>query len=166
MRFTRPGCSAVVTVGVHQSPDDPDPVASVRRPDVSSTHHERPAGVARRFQITEDDICAATAQSRHVLDEHPAWLEFADEAGELAPEAAALAGDAFAFPRARDVLTGEAAGDAVDGLEGGGVAEADVAASVDMGPVPFEDVATVGVDFDLPAHSEAGALQAQIDATD
>jgi hypothetical protein len=50
-------------------------VASVRRSDVSSTHHERPAGVARRFQVAENDICAATPQRRHVLDDGGAdWV--------------------------------------------------------------------------------------------
>jgi hypothetical protein len=153
--------------GVGQSPDDPDAVASVRGADVSSTHHERPAGVARRLQVAEDDICAATAQSRHVLDEHPAWAELADNAGELPPESAAVSGvDARAFAGDRDVLAGESAGDEVNGLEGAGACESHVPAAGDVGPVSGDDVFTVGLPLDLPAHREAGALEAEAHAAD
>lgn len=134
----------------------------MRRADVSSTHHERPAGVARRFQIAEDDICPATAQRRHVLDEHPAWPEFADDAGDLPPEATPVpVFEAGAFPRRRDILAGEAAGDEIDPLEVPGVGESDVAAPVDGRPVSGKDVLTVRLAFDLPAHGEARSLQAK-----
>jgi hypothetical protein len=133
---------------------------------VSSTHHERPAGVARRLQVAEDGICTATAQSRHVLDEHPAWTEFADDAGELPPEAAAESGDPDAPAGGGDVLAGEAASDEIDALERGAPGEADVTASNNVGPVPGEDVLTVRLPLDLPAHREPGALEPERHATD
>jgi hypothetical protein len=146
---------------------DPDAVAAVRRPDVSSTHHERPCGVARRFQVAEHGICAATAQSRHVLDEHPAWPKLADDPGEFAPESAAVpALDPGAAAGGGDVLAGEAAGDEVDALEGGGAGEPHIPASGDGGPVSGEDVLTVGLRLHLPAHHEAGALEPERHAPD
>jgi hypothetical protein len=159
-------CSFSELRGVAQSPDDPDAVAAVRGADVASTHHERPAGVARRLQVAEDGIRAATAQSRHVLDEHPAWAEFADDAGELAPEAAAVAREANAPTCGGDILAGEAARDEVDGLKIPCPGEADVAASNNVGPVPREDVLTEWLPLDLPAHREAGALEPERHAPD
>jgi hypothetical protein len=133
---------------------------------MSSTHHERPAGVVRRLQVAEDDICAATAQSRYVLDEHPAWPELADDAGELAPEAAPPAGDPDALSRCGDVLAGEAATDEVDGLKSPCPGEADIAASNNVGPVPREDVLTEWLPLNLPAHREASALEPEGHAPD
>jgi hypothetical protein len=133
---------------------------------MSSTHHERPAGVARRLQVAEHGICAATAQSRHVLDEHVAWPELANDASELAPEAAAESGDADAPARGGDVLAGKAAGDEIDRLKGPCPGEADVTASNNVGPVAGEDVFTERLPLDLPAHREAGALEPERHAPD
>jgi hypothetical protein len=151
---------------LHAVAHDPDAVAAVRRADVSSTHHERPAGVACRLQVPEDGISAATAQSRHVLDEHPAWTELADDAGKLPPEAAAPSGDADAPAGGGDVLAGEATRDEVDGLEVPCPGETHIAAAVDGGPVPGEDIFTERLPLDLPAHGEARALEAERHAPD
>jgi hypothetical protein len=145
---------------------DPDAVAAVRRADVVSTHHERPAGVAARLQVTEHGICAATAQGRHVLDEHPAWLELADDAGEFPPEAAPMPGEPDAFSCRRDVLVGEAAGDEIDGRERAGVREPDIAAVENSRPVSFEDRLTVGIALHLPAYGKPRAFQPKRHAAD
>src|SRR5262249_21069848 len=158
-------CAAISAVGVRQSPDDPDPIASVRGSNVSSTHHERPAGVARRLQVPEHGIRAATAQSRHVLDEHPAWSELADDAGEFPPEAAAVSGESPPSSGGRDVLAGESTGDEVDALKGRSAGESDVATPRDSWPVSDEDGFTVGLPLDLPAHPEARALEPKRHAT-
>jgi hypothetical protein len=153
-------CSFSELRGVAHSPDDPDAVASVGRSDVSSTHHERPAGVARRLQVSKDGICPATAQSRHVLDEHPAWSELADDAGKLPPEPAPVSGvDACA-------LAGESAGNEVDGLEASSTGKAHISAAGNSRPVSGEDVLTVGLPLHLPAHREPGAFQAERHAAD
>jgi hypothetical protein len=57
--------------GVGQSSDDPDPISPVGSADVTSTHHERPAGVASLLQPAKDDVSASTAESRDVLNENP-----------------------------------------------------------------------------------------------
>ena len=76
------------------------PIPTVWRSNVTGTHHDRPAGVVRRFQVIEDDISPASTQSGHVLDEYPPWLQTDDESVKLGPESAAAARDARAFPRA------------------------------------------------------------------
>src|SRR5262245_32722369 len=132
-----------------------------------STHQERPCGVARRLQIRQDGICAATAQRRHVLDEHPRWVELAHDAGEFPPEPASAASfDTDAATGGGDVLAGEAAGDEVDRGKGSHACEPDVTASEHSGPVAGEDGFTVGLHFDLPAHGESGAFQAEGHAAD
>jgi len=138
----------------------------VGRPDVSSTHQERPCGVTRRFQITEHDICTATAQSRHVFDEHPSWAELGNDAGKLAPQAAPVPTEAGPFAGGGDVLAGKSAGDEVDTLEGGGAGKAHVPASGDVRPVSGEDVFTIGLRLDLPAHRKPGPLEPERHPTD
>jgi len=133
---------------------------------MSRTHHDRPAGVARRLQVPAHGICAASAQSRHVLDEHPAWAKLADDAGEFPPESAPVPGEPDAPARRRDVLAGEAPGDEVDGLKVCGPGESDIASAVHIGPVSGEDVLTVRLPLDLPPHGEARALEAERHAPD
>jgi hypothetical protein len=95
----------------------------VRRFNVVSTHHERPAGVARRFQVLEHLVgCsnsrllkAASSDARHVLSNDPTGSEFANESGELGPQVTlVLLGLALSRDRVR--LAGEAADDGVDSL--------------------------------------------------
>lgn len=49
--FARP--SAAFAVGQSEPGDNPHTLPAVWRPNVVSTHHERPAGVARRVQVSE-----------------------------------------------------------------------------------------------------------------
>ena len=57
--------------GVTQSPDDEHPVPAVGSSDVSSTHHERRAGVPAFLQRSEHFIRAPSAESRDVLKQYP-----------------------------------------------------------------------------------------------
>jgi len=105
----------IPTSGVTQvSCDDEHPLASVRGADVVSTHHERPAGVAFRFQSTAHDIRAASTERRHVLSNDPTGSHFAHEPQVLEPQSAAGAVEAGAFPCDADVLAGKATDDGVD----------------------------------------------------
>lgn len=136
-----------------------------------STHHERPAGVTRRFQVAEDAISAASTQGGHVLGDDPPWTQAADEPGELAPESAAGAAlDADAFARTRDVLTGKPSDDGVDiapPVAGELVVdEADVAAASDVWPVSLKHGARIGVHLHLSHTLPASPLQAEVKATD
>jgi hypothetical protein len=94
---------------------DPRSVSFVRSPDRPSTHHERPDGVAERFQISNNPVSPSSSQSRDVLNQHPAGHEFANEAEHLTPQAGSFAViDAESFPRAGNILTGETSTDEVD----------------------------------------------------
>jgi hypothetical protein len=46
---------------------DPHTLSPVRCPDVASTHHERPAGVASRLQLGREPVIASTSQSRDIF---------------------------------------------------------------------------------------------------
>lgn len=143
---------------------DPDAVPLVWGADMTSTHHERPAGVARLLQVIEDSVCASSSESRYVLSKDPTWSELADDVDELAPEAGALAVEARALPRARDVLAGEAAGDEIDMGQVGG--HTDVEVLEGSGEVYGADVVAELIDLHLPADVEAGALKAEGHASD
>jgi hypothetical protein len=65
--------------GVEISSNDPDAVASMRRAGVPSTHHERPAGVADRFQRSEYPVRASSSDCRHVLKACPSRSDFIDK---------------------------------------------------------------------------------------
>ena len=141
----------------------------MRGADMSSTHHERPAGVTLRFQVSEDGIRAASAERRDVLSEHPIGSAQGDDPSHFPPQAGTVPGEASAFACGRDILTGEAADDGVDSSEAGepvGAEEANVSASGHVGPVTGEDVLAVGIGFDLSDTLPAGALEAKIETAD
>ena len=79
---------------------------------MDSTHHERPAGVARSFQLGEHPVSPASSEVRAVLSACPYRSDLSDETGPLEEETAALGGDALAFcVGAGDVLTGRTGDD-------------------------------------------------------
>jgi hypothetical protein len=168
--MTRPPFGTVTepTSGVtHASGDDPDAVASVGGADMASTHHERPAGVSRRFQVTEHPVRAVSSEPKDVLNEYPTGSQLAHDPVHFSPQPAAVACfDALLLPRDRHVLAGESSGDEIDGAEVGGGGEAHVTPSVDVGPVPLEDVDAVGVTLDLPDDAHAGPFEAEPEPTD
>jgi len=76
--------------GVEISGDDPHSVSSVRCAGVPSTHHERPAGVAERFQRSENPVCASSTEARDVLKACPNRSDFVDEADGLEEKSGAF----------------------------------------------------------------------------
>ena len=138
----------------------------MRRAEVTSVHHERPAGVARRFQAAEDDVGSPSAEMSDVLSEYPTGSQLAHEPQHLPPQSAALAVHALLGSCAADVLAGEAAGQDADGREVGAVDEADVAVLRDARPVPAQDAAALGIRLDLPGAPEPGPLQAKVEPAD
>jgi hypothetical protein len=161
--FARPS----LAFGVNQSPDDPDAVASVGGADMASTHHERPAGVARRFQVTEHPVSAVSSEPRDVLNEYPTGSQLAHDPVHFSPQPAAVACfDALLLPRDRHVLAREASGDEIDGPEITGIGEAHVTPSVDVGPVPLKDVDAVGVALDLPDDAHPSPFEAEPEPPD
>lgn len=80
--------------------------------DVVSTDHERPAGVAERFQRSEDRVCPASSEISAVLKSEPTRSDFSDDANGFKEEATTLAFDALALGvGAGDVLAGRASDD-------------------------------------------------------
>jgi hypothetical protein len=65
-----------------------------------------------------------------------------------------------------EVLTGESAGNEVDGFQFGSGESGDVFISFYFGPVLREDLPTEGIDFHLPPALHSGAFQAEIDPAD
>jgi len=53
---------------------------------MSSTHHERPAGVACRLQVGEHPVSASSSKARYILSEDPRRSELGDDSGELKEE--------------------------------------------------------------------------------
>lgn len=100
---------ASVSSGVRHKPHA---LPAVGRADIVSTHHERPAGVACRFQVAHDLVGGAGAYPWDVLADDPARLEFSDDPRELGPEVAVVG---LGTPLSRDAegLAGEASDDGV-----------------------------------------------------
>ena len=81
---------------------------------MESTDHERPSGVTCSFQVGENPVRAATAESRDVFSNNPMRLDLADDASVFRPETRASALDARALSGARDILARETAADEVN----------------------------------------------------
>jgi hypothetical protein len=80
-----------------------------------SAHHERPAGVARRFQLGEHPVRASSSKARNILSDDPRRSELGDDPGELENESAARSVDASAgVIGGADVLAGRRSGNDVD----------------------------------------------------
>ncbi len=134
--------------------------------DMASTHHERPAGVARRCRAIEHRVCSSSAERRHVLNECPRGSHLAHDPQELEPQSAALAVEASAFPGDREILAREPAGDEVDGFEVVGADGSDVAVAADVRPVVLQNSSCELVDLNLPPHFHPRPLEAEVDAAD
>jgi len=94
--------------------DEPGAAADVVRADVSSTHHARFAGVAERFQCSEQPVSAASSQVSAVLKSEPARPAISNQTDGFAVEARPRAVDPFApGVGAADVLAWRAARDEV-----------------------------------------------------
>jgi hypothetical protein len=52
---------------------------------MASTHHERPAGVARRLQFAEYPVRTANAQSSDILNDDPSWAALDDQTPHVPP---------------------------------------------------------------------------------
>jgi hypothetical protein len=156
--FARP--SAAFAVG-----HDPDPIASMRGADMSSTHHQRPAGVTSGLQVSENPVSAVSSEARDVLNENPLGSQLSHQPRELAPESASLAVDACSEPSGTDILAGEPSCDEIHGLELGVGDGSDVVKASDIWPVSSEHTQAEGVRLDLPSALHAGPLEAEIHAS-
>lgn len=94
--------------------DEPRPFATVVRADVASTHHERPAGVARRLQIIGECVIAENSEPRRVLKRKPNRSDLVDETDGLPEEPGSLSVDSSSFGvGGRNILARRASNDDV-----------------------------------------------------
>nr|WP_236626853.1 hypothetical protein [Sphingomonas sp. MM-1] len=94
------------------APDEPGPGAFMVGPDVSSTNHERPAGVADCLQSREHGVRAPSSEISAVLKSEPTRAALSDEADGFEVEARPFAFDTFSLGvGATDVLAGRASDD-------------------------------------------------------
>jgi hypothetical protein len=161
-----------VARGVGQSDpgDNPHPLATVRGSNVVSTHHERPAGVAFRFQIFEHPVSSESAEARHVLSEHPTGSHLSHDPEHLAPQPGACGGvvraEAGSLAGKGYVLAGKSSGHKVNCSDIGPPERAHVGVDRDAGPVVLEHRAAEGLDLAEGHRAEAGLLEAQAHPTD
>jgi hypothetical protein len=133
---------------------------------MSSTHHERPSGVAERLQVSENPVRACSPQTRHVLSQYPSGSQLRHQPGKLSPETRALAQlDSELLPGDADVLTGEPSADEVDSLESAAKL-ADIPKSNDIWPVSLEHSHAKRVRLALPPALPPRPIEPQIEPAD
>jgi hypothetical protein len=142
--------------------NNPHPLSSVRRTGMDSTHHDRPAGVAKRFQVSEHLVSRCSAQARDVLNDNPRGSCLLDDSCELRPEVPCIvASPATAGDRVR--LAGEAAGNEVN-AKSSGVEPVDVVMDWHSRKVLGQNLSAVRLDLAerdrLPAHPPRGQGEA------
>lgn len=93
---------------------------------------------------------------RHVLDRDVPGSKLANDPLELGPESSLRVSETSPLPRGRCPLAGEAAGDAVDGLEVVRADGSDVIVNRDSWPSPLEQGPTVGLALDEPGVLDPG----------
>jgi|SRR6185312_14394069 len=105
-----PWCEAEAVAVGHKDSS----LSEVWRSRVVSTHHERPCGVACRFQAFEHDVSASYSEHRRVLNNNPRRKALVDKALEFEPEAGPASVKSGSAPCCGDILTGESAGEEIN----------------------------------------------------
>lgn len=94
------------------APDEPTSWSLVIGPDVASTYHERPAGVAECFQRSEHGVSSPSSEISAVLKSKPTRAALSDDADGFEEEARPFTFDASPFGvGAADVLARGGAND-------------------------------------------------------
>lgn len=144
---------------------DENPLSPVRRANVVSTHHERPAGVSLRLQVFKHPVSAESAEARDVLSDHPAGSHFSHQPEELGPEPSLVFMPSPA-PGTGDGLAGESSDQSVSCREVTHGHSANVSESWKSGPMSLKDGAAVGVDLDLGDALPSGPFEAEVEPAD
>jgi hypothetical protein len=147
--------------------NDPDPISSVRGAGMSSTHHERPDGVADRLQISRDPVIASSSEARHVLKRAPSRSDFVDEADGFKEQSGPCTVDPLTFGvGGAGVLAGWASDDNLGQVsevvhKSNCVEASDIVVKPHAGEVAAEHLAPPQVDLAGSDGSEAGSMQAK-----
>ncbi|MFZ2648628.1 MAG: hypothetical protein WA210_00855 [Burkholderiaceae bacterium] len=148
--------------------NNPAALSIMRRAGVDSTDHERPPGVACSIQVSEYPVDAESAQARRVFNDDPTGSGFCDDAGHLAPEAAALAVETFCLSAGggADVLARKPSAHDIDSSILSPIQLPHILMARHVGPVFLQHRAAVRLDLAEGDGAHAGALQAEGEAAD
>ncbi len=146
-------------------------MAAVGRAGMGSTHHERPAGVARSLQPGKHPVRTANAQRRDVLNHHPTRSALAHEAELVLPQAASLTIQPGPGSGGTDILAWEATADETRirhavRMQATGREGADVVITGHIWPVAPQDAAGMGGLLAEGHGLASGALEAEGETTD
>ncbi len=155
--------------GVGHIPCDAEPpIAPMVRAEVGSGYAVPESIIPERGQVSENASKPGTEDAWDVFQEDEAGSKLASESGNLRPEGAASAFNASSLASEREVLTGEAAADGVNGgdasgSKSGSVKVSHVSEDRDFRPVLAQDCLPIGVDLTESGCLEmARGLQAQV----
>ena len=97
--------------------NNPDPWPLLRESNRCSFHHERPAGVAFRRQVSKYGVSPASSESRNVLNHNPmdsfGSVSLADDSDLFGPQSTPLSSKPCSLSGNGNVLTGEASSEDV-----------------------------------------------------
>jgi len=143
-KLSRPSCGEPFwLVGNNE-----DSSTQVRSSNVGCCNPQGAGSVTEQVQAVADPGQPASLAARDVFDDDPGRPHFFDNAGEVVPEAAALASHASPFPSGRDVLAGEPSANKVNVRP---VAlRSDILVPRRCRPVLLEHGAAEGIDLALP----------------
>lgn len=155
-------CIAQAIVGVRHNENA---VSSVRRTDGTSRNNKRPAGVAKRFQVSEHSVESQCDESRSIFSKHPSGPDVRNDVAHSRPEPSGVASSP---PPAgeTDGLARESATDEIDGSKVPWINRGDVIVKPRIGPMLAQDATAKGIRFALPSNRHPGPLQAEIQAAD
>lgn len=141
------------------------------RAGMGSTHHEWPAGVARRRQSGQHPVCPANAQRRDVLNNDPSRAALVDQPLHVPPQATAQPVQPGPGARNADVLAWETAADEIRPgnavlLHPAGRQHGDVVVAGHPGPMAPQDGAGERRRLTEGDGAEAGPLETEAEPAD
>ena len=157
-------CPYAVTVAVGHNPDS---VASMRRSDRPSAHHERPCGVSKRLQLRQYPVNSSRFKANHILNEYPTGSNVGDKSVELAPQTGTCSAKSAALSRKADVLTREPATQELDpssiAISG---KRSNVLMDRNAGPVRRKHEPTIRVDLAKADRAHSRTFEPERESTD
>lgn len=128
---------------------NPDPLPEVRRIDGTSRNPKHCDLITKGFQVSAHLLDPQMEEPRHIFTKEPSGPENGETADHFRPEVT-LVVCASSLPGTTDWLAREASAHEVNGLDPFPIDSSDVVVTGHGGPVLFEDLSTVLIDFNLP----------------
>lgn len=143
----------------------PNAVAPVRGVDTASWQYNRPAGVARAFQVRPTRVERQPDKAANVLNHDEAGPKRANQAEELRPEMSRIS-LALLLARDGEGLTGDASAKKVNCSKLGSGTVIDVAHMRHVRPVVLQDAGAEGVDLDVTGDFPSHPFGSETEAPD